>query len=480
MNKRFFAFCTLFVILGGLVFSAETLFDENLPTQTKKITTSIDFKPKLGVEWGYDFQRNQSGFKEIIDIDMKWEIVPFQDFSTDTSGIEYGDPYGLVMLSGGHFMINIKDQSGDLSASDGSGGNNLVPVFSINYEKIWGKIVLDPFYVLVAANEKNFYNRHSGWSFNTANSRPRANWAHIGSRVQGWQSSFNSSLWEIAGAGDQVKTEGGEAGLGFGYIGNTTETLFMITSPLTWEYVSAANPGNKDNKYDFGLSAESNPVGNLMVQASAVSGLNYEVLPLGLSASLGYRFDITNTLAIMPHTAMDIAFNGTKSDPLDSWKMENSFGFDIIWPGTTGWGDNPLANMETNIYAGLTVDGSVVTLKGKEPSVNMAISLHEDNSGGLIQNLGTTLVFELANITGEKPKNTYGVYVDYNIWNQFKPYGRFLKTIDSSVAKNVTGEVGLEMTVIPSTVITLMYKTKDVTTISDNKGVFTTSFIVTF
>ncbi|HQL33991.1 MAG TPA: hypothetical protein PK969_12110 [Treponemataceae bacterium] len=475
--KKYLTFFALAILAGSMVFAAESLFDENLPTQTKKISTSIDFKPKLGVEWGYDFDRNQSGFKEIVNLDLEWEILPYQDYASDSSGIEYGDPYGLAMFSGGHLMLKIHDEDGDLSATTNPA---FQPVLELNYEKIWGKIVWDPFYILVAANENNFYTRHTGWSFATANSRPRANWAHIGYRVQGWSSSVNSDAWGIAGVGDAVNTVGGEAGLGLGFIGNTTETLFMVTSPLSWEYINASNPGNVDNKYDFGLSAESNPIGDLMVRGSAVTGINYDVLPLGLSGALGYRFDITNTLAFMPHTAMDIAFSGTEDKPLDNWKTENSFGFDVIWPGSNGWGDNPLLDMESNIFAGFTLDGSVVMSKGADPKINMVASMHEDNSGGLVQNLGTTFVFELADITGDKPVNTFGFYADYNIWNQFRPYGRFLKTTDSSVKKNITGELGLEMTMIPNTVITFMYKTEDLTAISENKGILTTSFIVTF
>lgn len=467
---------TSILALGSVCFAeTENLMDENLPTQSSKINTSIELKPKLGTIWGYDFTTEKSGFKEVIDLDLEWEILGYKSYETDVSDLEYGLPYGMAMFSGGHLTLKLQNQTGDMSSTNEVANKTLYPVFSINYEKIWGKIVWDPFYLLVAANEKNFYERHTGWSFATANNKPRANWSHIGYRVQGWSSSVNSNYWAVSGVSDQIKTEGEEAGIGIGYIGSSTEVLFMTTSKA-WD--DTAN----DNMYDVGLSLESNPVGNLMVNASVVSGANYDVTPLGASAALGYRFDLTNTIAFQPHTAMDIKFSGTESDPMESYATENSLGFDIIWPGSTGWGDNPLANAETNIFAGLTVDGSVILYKDGDPAYNMAVSLHEDGVGGLIPNLGVTLVYELANLQDPEYINTYGFYAEYNIWNQFKPYTRIKKQLDTSVSEEVSGEFGLEITVIPHSVITVKYESKDISAISEeaNKGLFTTAIIVTF
>lgn len=487
--------------LGASVFAVvpdtrtETLFDENLPTQTSPVTTSIAFKPKLGVVWGYDFDNKISGFQEIVNLDMEWEILPYKDYTTDSSGVEYGNPYGLVMFSGGHFMLKVQDQKGDLTSVGGSGGGQIDPYLTLNFEKIWGKVIWDPFYLVVAANETNFYERHTGWSFPTANNFVRANWAHMGNRVQGWTSPANTDSFTLTTMYDRVGGTTGAAGLGLGAIFDTTEILLQVaTTSLNFDrymtnktsYEGEGIIGNKDNIYDFGLSLESNPIGDLQVRASAFTGVNYKTTPLGFSGMLGYRYDITNTISFVPHTAMDISFRPKNGDDFGSYITENTFGFDIGWPGSTGWADNPLLNKETNIFAGLTVDGSVVMTEFKKPEMSMAVSLHEDGAGGLIQNLGVTLVYEnrwLVHPTLDA-QQYYGVYVDYNIWNQFRPYGRFIQT-EGQIVDNgaIVTEIGLEVTIIPSTVITLKYQTRDLekaVTNKDELGLFTTSCIVTF
>lgn len=474
----------------------ETLFDENLPTQTSAITTSIAFKPKLGVVWGYDFDNKISGFQEIVNLDMEWEILPYKDYTTDTSGVEYGNPYGLVMFSGGHFVLKVQDQKGDLTSFGGSGGGQIDPYLTLNFEKIWGKVIWDPFYLVLAANETNFYERHTGWSFPTANNFVRANWAHMGNRVQGWKSPANTDAWTLTTMYDRVGGSTGAAGLGLGAIFDTTEVLFQVaTTTLNFDrYFSNKASyegmdgigGNKDNKYDFGLSVESNPIGDLQVRASAYTGVNYQTTPLGLSGMLGYRYDITNTISIVPHTAMDISFRPKNNNDFGSYITENTFGFDIIWPGSTGWGDNPLIDKESNIFSGLTVDAGLVMKEFKEPEMSMAISMHEDGAGGLVPNLGVTLVYEnrwMIHPTQDS-QQYYGVYVDYNIWNQFRPYGRFIQTKEQ--VEDITAiktELGVEVTIIPSTVITLKYQTRDLKTMvkgNDELGLFTTSCIVTF
>ena len=96
----------------------------------------------------------------------------------------------------------------------------------MNFEKIWGKVIWDPFYVVLAANDTNFYERHTGWNFPTSNNFIRANWAHMGNRVQGWVSPLNTDPWTLAGNYDTLKTTTGSAGIGVGYVANVTEVLF--------------------------------------------------------------------------------------------------------------------------------------------------------------------------------------------------------------------------------------------------------------
>lgn len=518
MKKLLFAL--LLVSIGFSAFAqftgdrTENLFDENLPTQSSPIKPSITFKPKLGVIWGYDFDRGESGFHEVVDLDVEWEILPYKDYSTDTEDLEYGLPYGMVMFSGGHFVLKMQDQSGDM-AVDGTGGataKQIYPYFSLNFEKIWGKVIWEPFYVIVAANDTNFYERHTGWNFATSNNFIRANWAHMGNRVQGWQSPLNDNLWTLANKYDTLNTTTGSAGIGVGYVASVTEVLFQVgstdinfDSDHFFNGAPAAQGTNKDNAYAFGLSVESNPIGDLQVRASTYTGINYKSptgldnTPLGFSGMLGWRYDITNTLSFTPHTAMDIAFSRVDEDPFGTYRTENSFGFDIVWPGSTGWGDNPLINKETNIYAGLTVDSIITMQEFEDPTMHLSVSLHEDNAGGLVPNLGTTFVYEIKNLITpdpvegaekDKPQMFYGVYVDYNLWNQFRPYARIKKTttnaaITAEDAKRLPlqTELGVEITYIPHTIITLKYQSAnfvDMVQKSTSKGLFTTAFIVTF
>ena len=206
----------------------------------------------------------------------------------------------------------------------------------------------------------------------------------MGNRVQGWKSPANTDAWTLTTKYDRDGGTTGGAGLGLGAIFDTTEVLFQVaTTTLNFDrYFSNKASyegmdgigGNKDNKYDFGLSVESNPIGDLQVRASAYTGVNYQTTPLGLSGMLGYRYDITNTISIVPHTAMDISFRPKNNNDFGSYITENTFGFDIIWPGSTGWGDNPLIDKESNIFSGLTVDAGLVMKEFKEPEMSMAIS----------------------------------------------------------------------------------------------------------
>jgi len=474
----------LFVLLGVSLFAADapegTLFDENLPSHSEKVGGSLEFKPRVGVAWEYDLQNNQSGFTELIDLDLVWEIAPYKDHITDSSDVEWGNPYGVTMFSGGHLLMKIENVPGGMNASDGEGDYTMEPVFSLNYERLWGKIVFDPFYLLVAANSHNHYNRVTGFSFAAANNMPRADWAHLGYRVQKWAGAVNnvSDFYTIGGNANTVSaSSANEGALGLGFITGPTEIFAQVSSKQM--------QSNPDNEYEASLAVESNPVGNLILKASVFGGINYATysdMPLALSFDMGYRFDLSQALAFVPHTAMDVRFVGTNDAPFSETETENVVGLSLDWPGTSGWGDNPLADAESNVFSGISVEASITNRPSFDvPVINLVASMHEDTSGGLIPNLGTTWVYEMANIQdSDKLKNTYGVYLDYNIWDQYKPYTRIKKVQDSPIYKEVAGEFGLEITTIPSTVFKLIYESPDISKLSDNKGVFTSEIWVTF
>ncbi|MBN2618026.1 MAG: hypothetical protein JXR64_06905 [Spirochaetales bacterium] len=443
--------------------------DEGRYAKSSPANSSVKVEFELGTIFGYDIQEGQSGFKEIIDLDFTYILNPFTIYKSDTTDIKYGDPYGIVDVSGCSVELNINDESGDKNSYSDT-------LISINYELIYGKIVFDPFYLLVAASSAgNHYDRNNGWNFSRGTSRIRANIAHIGYNVP-WTGIVSVAPWSISGAADAIDNEGAESMLGIGYIVGMTEMMVQVGSQYDWET-------NENNELDFGYQIESNPIGNLTLKGQLFTGINYDVLPLNFSVGAGYYQDITSNLNLTPFIGYDGTFVEGEDPSLDNLKSETSVGISLGWPGSVGWGYEPLNDKDYDRFSGVTIGTSVLTLPEEDPRISIGLSLFEDGKAGLIPNIGSSIVFEIYDLTDYMAtdrgyiKTSYGVYLDYNINDILKPYTR-VKKLEGKDDSPVKLEAGFEYTAIPNTVITVSYETENVVDISNNKGLFITEFKV--
>ncbi len=443
--------------------------DEGRYSVQEEANTAVKVEFELGTIWGYDIQEEQSGFKEIIDLDFTFIINPFTKYKSDLDPEDYDGPYGIAEVSGGSVELDIKDEAGDKQ----SYSDTLV---SINYELIFGKIVFDPFYLLVAASSAgNHYDRNSGWNFSRGSSRIRSNIAHIDYNVP-WSGIVSPAPWSGTGPSDTIDNEGAESMLGLGYIIGSTEMMVQIGTPYDWEE-------NVDNHYDVGFQLESNPVGNLIVKSHVFSGMNYDTLPLNFSLGAGYYQELTDVYSLVPFIGFDGTFEEDEEPALDVFKSETSIGLSLRWPGGLGWGYEPLNDRDFDRFSGLTVGSSILNQEGEDPRISLAVTSYEETNGGLIPNLGTSLVFEIYDLTDYKStdrdyiKTSYGVYIDYNIKDMLKPYTR-VKKVEGKDDSPLDFEIGAEFTLIPNTIITVSYETENLLQVEDNKGLFATEFKV--
>ncbi|MBN2656564.1 MAG: hypothetical protein JXR86_05845 [Spirochaetales bacterium] len=456
---------------------------QDIPLKSK-----LEIDVELATIWGFDFNQLSSGFREIIDIDLLYTLNPYTKFRSDTEGLDINKPYGMVLVDGAHLEFKISDQSGDQRAAfpDPETTQNI----SINYENIFGKIVWDPFYLLVGSSETgNHYDRISGWTFLKSTSKIRANLAHLGYRVP-FVTANSTSRWAQEGKTDWIENEAADSILGLGFGIGATEMMLSIGSKQDWEK-------NTENKYDVGFAIESNPVGDLTVKGYINTGINYVALPLDFAVSAGYRFDLgvigNNALSLVPYVAMDGSFvsglpladNYEKDWPFEELAAEISGGITLEWGGPVGWGYEPLNNIMTDRGPGITVSASLYNpgfqFKREEnpaSEVTVALSVFEDTKGGLIPNLGMSGVLEFGDITNsqettddlntninEKFKIQYGLYLDYLIMDMFKPYTRFSKTV---MYGPIDFEVGTEFMVIPNTVMTISYENAAINSLFDD------------
>ncbi|MBI9098751.1 MAG: hypothetical protein JEY91_09750 [Spirochaetaceae bacterium] len=453
-----------------------------------KVQPKLEVEIELGTIWGLDLNQMSSGFDEIIDLDLRYTLNPFSKLRSGTEGLDLDAPYGMVMVDGVHVEFNIVDQEGDQRAAFSA--PDTTKNISINYENIYGKIVWDPFYLLVGSSDDgNHYDRINGWTFIKSTSKIRSNLAHLGYRVP-FVTANSSSRWAQEDKTDWLENEAADSMLGFGFGMGATEMMLSIGSKQNWEK-------NTENRYDIGYMIESNPIGDLTVKGSVNTGINYVAIPLDFAVSAGYRFDLgtinTSSLSLVPYFAMDghfisglpMADNYAKDWPFEELAAEISLGVTLEWGGPVGWGYEPLNNIMTDRGPGITLSASLFNPGYKfardenpEGELTIAISVFEDTNGGLIPNLGFSGVFEIADVTNvaettddlntninEEIKIQYGLYVDYNILDILKPYTRFSKT---SLYGPVNFELGTQFTLIPNTVITVSYENEAINGLFDD------------
>lgn len=443
--------------------------DEGKYAKKSDVIPAVEVEMELGLQWAYDFDTEQSGLKEIIDLDFKYFMNPFTIYKSNIDGIDYDAPYGVVEVAGGEVFFEIDDEIGDQTTHS-------VDV-KINYELIYGKIVFDPFYLLVASSNKgNHYTRNNGWSFSRSTSGIRNDIAHLDYMVP-WD-GMNTGQWAITGGANTVSDVSSTSVFGLGYIFGTSEIIFQLASEYDWET-------NENNEYEYGFMLESNPVGNLTVKAQAHSGINYDVMPVDFAVGAGYRFDLTDSIAFIPFVGFDGMFIGDKEadDPFDAFNSETSIGAQLTWPGGTGWGYEPLNDKDTNRFSGIAAGLDIFNQDGKDPMFNVSISAFEETSGGLIPMLGTSLILEFSDITDyngtdrDYIKTAFGLYLDYNIKDMVKPFVRAKKTSGKDDGA-IDFESGIEYIAIPNTVITVGYDSDDLNDFENNKGLLYTEFKV--
>ena len=454
MNKIVVVLMLTMLVLSVSVYGQPPV-DTEVNTQ---INTTAQLDARIGAIWGFDFTSNQSGFREIVELDFAWDIHSYTQFESDTDGISVlSEPYGMVRLSGLHLEFTAEGESGDFSEISGSHG------LGINYEQIYGQINFFPFYLLLASsNSGNHFTRVGGFNFRRSTSAIRANWAHMDYRIQ-WDGVVSTDLWSLSGSADGIKNLRSTSLIGLGYEVGETEMMFAVGSPSDWET-------NTENRYDFGYSIETPLVDNLTMRASVATGINYDVMPLQFGTSFGYRHALNNTLTLRPYIAADGWFRGTEDNMFDRLRMEQTAGIVLEWPGPTGWGYDPLLDMELNRFSGLSISlqnlSPDVTDGEFNDSIALAISLVEETSAGLVPGLGASSVFEIKDLQQKSGQfdTSYGLYMEYDL-DQFLPFARVLKTDASSggfADEAISLETGVQLRIIPNAVITAKYFTSEI------------------
>lgn len=442
--------------------------DEGRYENVEAAQSQIVYEFELGTIWGYDFETEQSGFKEIIDLDFKYIFNRHTNYKSDLGGIDYDKPYGELEVSGMSVETAFENKKGDQE-------KDLPMLVDINYELIYGRIMFDPFYLLVAASEEgNRYSRNHGYTFSRGTSSIRANVAHIGYNVPWSGEMILQGPYADGGAWNSVNEIGAAALLGLGYIFGATEMMLQVGSEKDWKT-------NENNEYQIGFQIESNPVGNLTLKANGFTGVNYDIMPINFGVGAGYRYELNDTLALVPFVAYDHTFIGKVGSPTDSFKSEITAAVSLVWPGGIGWGYEPLNDTDLNRYSGLTVGTDITTVGDNDPKAVLVISSFEETSGGLVPNLGASVVVEIDDLTNTKDLDykriAFGVYLDYNVMDILKPFVRTTKTSGLEESP-ILFESGIEYTAIPNTIITVGFDTADISDLENNKGLFYTEFKV--
>lgn len=439
--------------------------------QKSDAKSAVKLEFELGTQVGYDLETNQFGTQEIVDLDFVYVINPFGIYKSDMSGVQYGDVYGVAEVWGAEVELNILDQEGDketISTTDQK--------LTINYENIYGKIVFDPFYLMVASSRKgNHYDRNNGWTFAKKTSRIGANIAHIGYDVP-WKGTVNTDFWTAMGTADSQDNYGTESSLGLGMIFGMTEMMFQVGTPFTWEE-------NENNMVDVGFILESNPVGNLTVQAQAFKPFNNEEdESIYFSLGTGYYEDLNENYNIQPFIGFDGNYDLSEETADDErFFSETSIGISLRWNGASGWGYEPLNDAKCNRFSGVTLGSSIKGKPNKDPEVAVVITSFEETDAGLIPNLGYSLVFEMLDVTDTKALGymitSLGLYTEYNVKDMVTPYLRAIQ-LNQEADKIIDFEIGVKYVAIPNTIITVSYETDDIMNVGDNKGLLVTEFKV--
>ncbi len=457
---------TIFIVL---FFSLSLL---NLYSADKSINDTAKITGNMTTTWGTDLNTDASGFSEKIDIDFLWDVGEWGDYSSDISDVSFKKAYGMAFVSGGlvRFKIENGDDGNDLKM-DNNEGNDIMKV-QVQLENAWAKVIMNDFYVLLSAAGTN-YERQAGYNFNGSRDALRANWAHIGSRLQK-SYILNTDDWNVNDDMDAIGTTGPTAGLTFGVDLENFRTYLSIGSENDMTK-------NIDNEYDFSWSAEWKPVESLVVNSSVISGINYDAIPLGFGTSLLYDYKLTSTLTFKPFIAFDGKFNYDDNNDYTSIYSETAYGLTLEWPGANGWGQEWLFDNSdgleygfeknwSNRYSGFTVSGNMVNIDNIQFH-NIQASLYEETIEGLIPYIGASLLFEMKDITSTDMEYAFGGHIEYNHMNMFNVFTKAERSIDDDRSlDDIYFAAGIDWLSIPNITISLRYDNSSINDLDKDMG----------
>lgn len=447
----------LILLSGQTVFSAD-----------KAVETKATINGNITTIWGSDIDNESTGFSESIDINFNWDVGGWGDYSSEVSGVNFNKAYGMAFVSGGLIRFKLED---DL-VIDNNSGTDLLNI-QILFENAWAKIVKDNFYIQLAA-DGTFYNREAGYNLDYSKDMVRANWAHIGSRIQK-SYILDSDDWNTNGDMDAVKNEGSTAGLTLGADFEGYKTYLFVGSPDDMY-------DNTDNVYDFAWGNEFKPMDKMVISASVYTAINDpQFNPLGFGTAISHSVNLTGKLALEPYLAFDGQFQDDGIDPWATLDSEFAYGLTLKWPGPNGWGYEWLFDGErgTNYgfeanyskrYSGFTLSGNMVTIDDVV-SHNLQASLYEDTTGGLIPDFGGSMLFEVKDLTSDDMIYAYGAHIEYNYFNIVEAFARVENKNASLDEPEIYFGAGFSWLGLPNTTMTLRYDNEKINNTDESKGI---------
>jgi len=469
MKKTSIAF--LFLLSGVMLFAAD-----------KGVGDSATVNASFETIWGVDLNTGYTGFDKAVDIDFEWALGEWSDYSSDISEVSFSKPYGMAFISGGLINFRILDhqdaRSGDRERDNiednrtksASGFGDDLEI-QIMFENAWSKIIFNPFYVLLEADIQNF-DRQNGYNFEKNQDAIRANWAYIGSRIP-LSYILDSNDWWKDGETDAIQNEvtnegvkvADTAGVSLGYGGEKLKAAYSIGTQKNWET-------NEFNRYDMAFDIEVKPVNKLTLNASVVSGINYENFPVKFGVGSAYEFPLGYTnFNLQPFGGLDAYFSGQGDDAYKYMNTEVAYGVNFTWPGENGWGFEWLSDDDRNRYSGITLSGNTVTIE-EETRNNLSITMFEDTVTGLIPDLGSSLLFEIKDLGSADQQLAYGAYVEYLFHGMARPFMK-VESKSGDLDGDIAFSGGTEFLFIPNAGITAKYESQTINDTAADAGLVT-------
>lgn len=435
-----------------------------------KETGGLSINGGMRTTWGLNFDQKDdegnstitSGFSSRFLFDVAWNLLPWEKIS---SGGEW---------EGFNVSTDVTAYIDAEYIGKGSGWKpkqNLEA--TINFSEVVSTISYSDFYLLVGAEAQDFDAR-GNQSFSRARDMIRANWAQLQSRIP--TSYILSSDWQVDGASDNVNgaddaIQGANAGIGLGIENQSISAILMVGSEDDWK-------SSEHNAYDIGYNVDLRLIPGLGLRQGSFVKLDEDTTPLKVGIGADYSVDLGNGFALVPYVGFDAAWSDLRTGVMDG--SELAYGLTFSWPGPNGYGYLPSYNEEsgprpwarnTNRYSGVTLSG--INLFDNSPNsdqlMHLSLSVFDATEGGLVEGLGLTGLFELKDITGARPENAFGLWVNYKTPVGLVPFAEVKKTTYSyseSESKDVAPlflKLGATFTSLPGAELEVRYENDDLT-----------------